>query len=170
MSEPEMETSWKAALWPQFGAAIDMLENAMDACPDELWNDRSQQPEFWYLVYHTLFFLDLYLSGAVEGYVPPKPFTLSELDPAGVLPERVYSKDEIRTFLDHCRSKCKATIESLSDAQGGQRCGFAWVDCTVAELFLYNMRHVQHGAAQLNLILRQKTNSAPGWVKRRQDR
>jgi uncharacterized damage-inducible protein DinB len=35
-----------------------------------------------------------------------------------------------------------------------------------AELLLYNMRHVQHHAAQLNLILRQKTESAPGWVAR----
>jgi len=33
-----------------------------------------------------------------------------------------------------------------------------------AELLLYNMRHVQHHAAQLNLILRQKVDSAPGWV------
>ncbi len=28
------------------------------------------------------------------------------------------------------------------------------------------MRHVQHHAAQLNLILRQKIDSAPGWVSR----
>jgi hypothetical protein len=35
---------------------------------------------------------------------------------------------------------------------------------TVAERYLYNMRHVQHHAAQLNLVLRQKTGSAPGWV------
>jgi hypothetical protein len=163
-----VETSWKASVWPQFGAAIDMLENAMDACPYELWSDRTRKPEFWYLVYHTLFFLDLYLSDSVEEFVPQKPFTLSELDPAGVLPERVYSKEEIRTFFDHCRSKCKAAIESLTDERGSRRCGFAWVDCTVAELFLYNMRHVQHGAAQLNLILRQETNSAPEWVRRRQ--
>lgn len=28
----------------------------------------------------------------------------------------------------------------------------------------HNPRHVQHHAAQLNLILRQETGSAPGWV------
>jgi len=32
------------------------------------------------------------------------------------------------------------------------------------ELLLYNMRHVQHHAAQLNLMLRQAVDSAPGWV------
>jgi len=29
---------------------------------------------------------------------------------------------------------------------------------------LVDLRHVQHGAAQLNLILRQTTDSAPRWI------
>ncbi|MDH3267800.1 MAG: hypothetical protein OEM46_02990 [Ignavibacteria bacterium] len=39
------------------------------------------------------------------------------------------------------------------------------IEMSLCELLLYNMRHVQHGAAQLNLILRQKTDSAPKGVK-----
>jgi hypothetical protein len=35
-----------------------------------------------------------------------------------------------------------------------------------AELLLYNLRHVQEHASQLNLILGQSTGSAPGWVAR----
>jgi uncharacterized damage-inducible protein DinB len=35
------------------------------------------------------------------------------------------------------------------------------------ELLLYNMRHVQHHAAQLNMLLRRRTNSAPPrWVSK----
>lgn len=151
-------------VWQQFGAAIDMLENAVRACPDELWSDRSQRPEFWYLVYHTLFFLDLYLSDSEEGFAPPAPFTIEELDPAGVLPERPYTKDELQAYLDHGRNKCRATLAGLPEEKARQRCGFAWLDISVAELFLYNMRHVQHHTAQLNLILRQKIDSAPRWV------
>jgi uncharacterized damage-inducible protein DinB len=38
---------------------------------------------------------------------------------------------------------------------------------SVAELYLYNMRHVQHHTAQLNLILRQRTSMAsPRWVSK----
>lgn len=87
--------SWQTAVAQQFGATIDMLEKVLMACPDELWQvrlwDDAQLPrsaEFWYIVYHTLFWLDLYLSGSVEGFMPPAPFTLDELDPAGVIPER----------------------------------------------------------------------------------
>jgi hypothetical protein len=152
-------------VWRQFGAAIDMLENAMHACPAGLWSDRTQQPEFWYLAYHTLFFLDLSLADSIEGFVPPAPFTLSELDPEGVLPERPYTKDELQTYIEHCRNKCRTTLEALTAERAAQRCSFPWLDVSVAESFLYNMRHVQHHAAQLNLILRQKTDSAPRWVK-----
>ncbi|CAG0955874.1 hypothetical protein ANRL3_00547 [Anaerolineae bacterium] len=143
-----------------------MLANAVRACPDELWSDRSQQLEFWYIGYHTLFWLDLYLSGAIEGFAPPAPFTLDELDPAGLLPERPYTKDELQTYLDHCRKKCRATIEALTDEKARQQCEFTWGKVRFAELLLYNMRHVQEHASQLSLILGQKTGSAPGWVTR----
>ena len=161
-----MDAAWRTVLWQQFGASIDMLENATLACPDEIWADRSRQPEFWYLVYHTLFWLDLYLHGSAEGFSPPAPFTLCEADPSGVMPARVYTKDELQIYLRDCREKCRATIEALTDEKAGARCLFKWGELSFGELLLYNMRHVQHHAAQLNLILRQRIDSAPGWVAR----
>src|SRR5436190_6151093 len=118
-----MDTTFRAIIWRQFGAAIDMLENALLACPNDLWSDRSQRPEFWYLVYHTLFFLDLYLSDSVAEFVPPAPFTLDELDPAGVLPDQPYTKDQLQTYLEHGRKKCRSAIDALTDERGRQRCG-----------------------------------------------
>ena len=143
-----------------------MLENALLASPDHLWQDRSRRPEFWYTVFHTLFWLDLYLSDSVEEFAPPAPFTIDEMDPAGLLPERVYTKQELQAYIKHGREKCRATIEAMTEEKAQRRCGFDWVDASNAELLLYNMRHVQHHAAQLNLILRQTTDSAPGWVAR----
>ena len=131
-----------------------------------LWDDAAQQPEFWYLVYHTLFFLDLYLSGSVAGFVPPDPFTLAELDFDGVRPDRPYSKAELRVYLDHGRTKYRSMLAALTDATASERCVISWLDASLAELHLYNLRHVQHHAAQLNLILRQRTDSAPAWVAR----
>ena len=165
-----MDPTWRTILWSQFGAAIDMLDNALLACPDEVWSDRSQRLEFWYVVYHTLFWLDLYLSGSVEGFAPPAPFALEELDPTGLLPERPYAKDELQTYLEHGRQKCRATIEALTDEKARQRCGFSWGEVSFLELLLYNMRHVQEHASQLSLILGQKTNSAPGWVTQAKSR
>ena len=167
-----MDNTWRTILWQQFGAAIDMLANALNACPAELWQarlwDHPSEPagfsQFWYIAYHTLFWLDLYLSGAVEGFAPPPPFTLDELDPAGLLPERPYTKAELLAYLDYGRQKCQATIAALTDETAQRPCRFPWGELSFTELLLYNMRHVQEHAAQLNLLLGQKGASAPGWV------
>jgi hypothetical protein len=161
-----MDATWRDAVWQQFGAAIDSLENAIQACPEEIWGDRSREPEVWYLVYHTLFWLDYYLTASPDTFAPPPPFNLDEMDPAGLLPDRVYAKDELHVYLEHGRQKCRSKIAALTDEKARQRFKSEWMDFSVAELLLYNLRHVQHGAAQLNLILRQETNSAPKWVAR----
>ena len=50
MAEQLMETTLRTALWRQFGAAIDMLENALLACPSTHWNERlwsdQDQPDY----------------------------------------------------------------------------------------------------------------------------
>jgi len=162
-----MDEFWKGVLRQQFGAAIDMLENAIRTCPDDVWCDRTKKPEwaandivgFWYLAYH---FLDFYLSESMEDFGPPAPFNRDEFDPAGLLPEQPYSREVVLGYLDHCRRKCGERIDSLTDEKARQ------LDrtrpeqgLTVAERLLVNMRHVQHHAAQMNLVLRQKTGSAP---------
>lgn len=173
-----MDSLWRTLLWAQFGAAIDMLDNALVACPDSLWRKSLwDSAEFWYVAYHALFWLDLYLVGSEEGFAPPAPFTLEELDPAGVTPERPYTKDELRAYLAYTREKCRTTIETLTDERAHQTVHFPWSrragdDVSYVELQLYNMRHVQEHAAQLSLMLGQ--HGVPGeavdWVARaRQD-
>ena len=161
-----MNNFWRETLWSQFGAAIDTLENAIRACPDELWADRTRRAEFWYVVHHTLFWLDYYLSDSTEGFKPPVPFGLEELDPAGVLPPRPYTKEDLLGYLEHGRTKCRKVIGDLTDERGQQVYKFGSVDLTFAELLLYNLRHVQHHSAQLNFILRETSNIGSRWVFR----
>lgn len=163
-------------LWRQFGAAIDMLGDALRDCPDELWDRRlwDDQPDqwvaagfssFWYLGYHTLFWLDLYLTGAEEGFAPPAPFDLVEMEDGEVLP-RTYTRDELLGYLDHCRRRCRETIGALTPEQAGRRCRFAWGELSFAELQLYSLRHVQEHGAQLRLFLGQQGSKAADWVSR----
>lgn len=175
-----MDQLWRTALWQQLGATIDMLENTLLTCPDAhwhglLWNDRSEHPHppeaasFWYIAYHTLFWLDLHLTGTSEGFAPPAPFTLDELDPAGVYPERPYTRDELHAYLVNLRRKCQTTIAELSDEKAQQQVDFPWTrgkPVSYLELLLYAMRHVQEHAAQLNLFLGQNAVEVTDWVGR----
>ncbi len=167
-----MNPIWKEIIWRQFGAAIETLDNALDACPAELWQARlwresDIQPEFtefWYVAYHAIFWLDYYCSESADAFAVPPPFTHSELEMDAVLPERVYTKQELQTYLAYASAKCHAKIEGLVDANEPQRVRKNWRVTTVAELLLYTMRHVQEHAAHLSMFLGQKTDSAPGWV------
>ena len=68
------------------------------------------------------------------------------------------------------RKKCQTTIAGLSDEKAHQQVDFPWIGekpMSFLELLLYNMRHVQEHAAQLNLFLGQNAiDGASDWVSR----
>jgi hypothetical protein len=81
-----MNDFWRSAIRQQFRAAIDMLANAIQACPDSVWSGEPPRA-FWYIAFHTLFFLDMYLSPVGEAeFRPPVPFGLTELADRAVPP------------------------------------------------------------------------------------
>lgn len=174
-----MDTFWKEALWQQYGAAIDALGLAVEACPAELWEARvwkdeviPEYPAYWSVCHHVLIFLDLLLTGSVEGFQPPAPFGLFELDPEGAMPEQPHTKEEILFYVKYVREKCKARIASLTEEEAKGKASTLWVkrySLSYYEMFLYNLRHVQEHIGQLNLFLGQHDLAVPGWVARTGD-
>jgi uncharacterized damage-inducible protein DinB len=165
-----METAWGMALWRQFGAAIDTLDNALAACPAALWQERlwpnAPEPpfppafaEFWYVADHALVWLDLYLSGVPEEeFAPPAPFAQGELDSAETTPAQPYTREELRAYLTLLRQKCHTLLSALTDEQAQRPVEYGWSEgqpISYLELQLYNLRHVQEHAAQLCLFLGQ---------------
>ena len=167
-----MTSAWQAALTRQFGAAIDTLAAAIEACPDRLWDDRSMPPPFWHIAYHTLFYLDLYLSESEERFTPAAchrphanflgamPFPPFRVETPAV----ACTREDLRAYLAHGRARCRERIAGLTDAEIERRSPFPWLDFTCGDLILYTMRHVQHHAAQLNLRLRAEGIEPPAWV------
>jgi DinB superfamily len=174
----------KQSLWKHFGASIDMLKNAITLWPEEYWNTNKK---FFYNAYHCLVFLDYYLTIPPKSFSSPLPFTLTEpghipkeaID--DVVPDRVYSKKELLGYLQSSREKCHKLIAGLTEEKLNER----WIDgpgtmylalsgsdalnYSVLDILFYNMRHVQHHAAQLNLLLRQEINNAPDYVSMAED-
>jgi hypothetical protein len=169
-----MDAALKTAIWQQFGAAIDYLAETLRACPDDLWcaslwqtpDTKPEFSQFWYVAYHTLFWLDLYLTGAEEGFLPPAPFTLIEQDSHGPLPERVYTKEELLSYLVDCRGRCQVTIQEMTDETAQRHCRFGWGDVRFLELLIYNLRHVHGHASQLNMLLGQQGIPTPDYPTR----
>lgn len=165
----------RKVLWNQFGASIDMLKNIIVMWPDQYWNLTNK---VYYLSYHTFLFLDYYLTIPPTNYNAPLSFTMISPDkiPAyaidDLLPARLYTKNEMLDCLESCRQKSKGVIFGLTEKNLEQRwsdqpddiAGNATLKYSVLEILLYNLKHVQHHAGQLNLLLREETGRAAGWV------
>lgn len=157
---------WNEIILSQYGAALESLRRAIEACPDDMWFDQDREPQFWYIPYHTLFFFDYYLSESPDGFAPPEPFTLEELDPRGIIPEKPFKKEEMYRYIDHCHGKARDRIRGMSVDSARESANFLQGDLSNGELLIYNLRHVQHHAAQLNLLLRQEGVPPPKWVRK----
>lgn len=145
------------ALRSQFRAALATLAQIIDSCDDATWEaDHSDDPVNR-VVFHTLFFADLYLDRG-EDVVRTQAFhrehpalfqDYEELEDRE--PRNVYSQADCRAYLAHCRRKVDTVLprESLEVLMGES--GFAWRRISRLALHVYNIRHIQHHAAQLGL-------------------
>jgi len=169
-----MTNKIQEGLWRQFGASIDMLQNAISFCPESYFTTNKR---FYYLAYHCVLFLDYYLSIPPKDFSPILPFTIKDkeqrpLESIGdIVPDKIYSKEELIDYINKSRLKCKTLIESLSDneklnnrfTEGNQE---GDMDYPILEILLYNLRHTQHHIGQLNLIMRQDLHKHMEWVFR----
>jgi hypothetical protein len=168
-----MLRQWQTVLGRQFAAAIQMMRAAIEACPDHLWDDRADGTPFWHLAYHALFFTDLYLSvdekafKARDYHTDKAHFLPGDYQEFGGVvgtPDWAYAKDRLVEYADHCLRKCGEVFDALTDERALERCGFPWYELNVGEFLLNNLRHAQHHAGQLTLLLRRRAGVGIDWL------
>lgn len=165
-----MLDTFKGLIVNQFEAAFCTLQTCIDRCPDSAWDAPVANLKFCQVAFHTLFFTDFYLGPNADA-LRLQPFhrdherffrDYEELeDRPQVL---LYDKPSIKTYLEHCRKKAAdviaaETAESLAGPSGFERRMFSR-----AELHVYNIRHIQHHAAQLSLRLRLGFQQDIPWI------
>lgn len=154
---------FKTILAGQFEAVLCMLGECIGKCPPEHWDRPIANHTFRQVAYHTLFFVDLYLSRD-EG-----SFELRDLHQRGGderSPTAVsagLSKDETLAYLAFCRQKAREAFssETIESLQG--KSGFTWQPFSRGELHLSNLRHLQHHTGQLSAYLRKIVDDGERW-------
>ena len=143
-----------AILRAQYHATLDMLKQAIEKCPPELWNDSRDRNKFWQLAYHVLFYTHLYLHTSGEEFTPwehhhpdyeqlgAKPWPPYELPKIG----EPYTPEEILTFLEVCWAFVTQQVSAL-DLEATS--GFSWLPYNKLELQIYNIRHLQLHTGEL---------------------
>jgi hypothetical protein len=156
----------KTILSHQFEASLCMLNDCVQMCPAHLWETPVARYPFWLVAYHTLCFVDLYLSPGEQAfqYHPVfHPKGGAEFDDE--YPSRSFTQGELTTYLQLVRQKAldafaSETAESLQGPANFPRRNF-----TRAELHVYNLRHLQHHTGQLSAHLRRHDSAIdPRWI------
>ena len=160
----------QAALKSQYHAALAMLKQTVEQCPEDLWVGGGYPVAFWRVAYHTLFFTHLYLQPNVEAFCPWKHHR-DEQECLGTLPYpphrepkigAPYAKSQLLEYWELCDAMVDTAVDQLDlDAN---ECGFPWYKLPKLDHQINNIRHVQHHAALLAGRLRLAQGTDVGWV------
>lgn len=156
----------------QYEASLSMLNLAVARCPDDRWHEPVAQWKFCQAAFHVVFFADVYLQPDESiDRLKGQPFHVDHKDTFRDYEELIdrppvlmYDKAFVGTYLRYVREKAQKTIAGESDEVLAGPSGFARRTCSRAELHVYNIRHIQHHAAQLSLCLRLGNGVDIPWV------
>jgi hypothetical protein len=142
----------------QFEASLSMLNECIQQCPSDHWDGLIAKYPFWMVAYHTLCFADFYLSPSESQFHPQQ--TPDGLHPRGMnelndeYPSRRFSQTELLGYITICRRKLREALDTETPQTLAGESGFPRLKFSRAELYLHNMRHVQHHTGQLGAYLR----------------
>ena len=146
-----------------YGAVFQMVREAIELCPAELWDERTDEPPFWQQAYHTIMYVDFYLGESPQSFCRPS-FAGDEDGNLEFIPTRAPSPQQMKDYLEDVSQRCEITLNKLPPDQLEGENTFPWTGPTPAHRLIYNIRHAQHHVGWLNSTLARKTGKAAGWV------
>lgn len=163
----------RATLKSQYHAALAMLRQAIDRCPESAWSGSEHVNAVWQIAYHTLFFTHLYLQPNEAAFRPWERHRSEVQYPDGIagppdpdstlplLPDP-YTKAEVLAYWSVCDRMVDDAVDAL-DIRSTES-GFSWYPVCKLEHQIINIRHIQHGAAQIADRLRSAADVGVDWV------
>lgn len=152
-----------------FDLALQQMADAVSDCPDALWESDLWPDEAptaarpggglhgsapWFLAYHALSCLDYDLTGGFDPWRPPAPFD----DNTFGLPNRAFTKAEVLGYVEWCRERARATLDTLTDEAASRPVAdeHRYAGTAFGEIVGGIPLHVVEHAAQLRQFARQR--------------
>jgi len=138
----------KQTIKSQYLAALEMLKQAIERCPEAMWDVAGEKNKFWLIAYHALFYIHLYLQKSIQEFKPWSKHQDGAQRP-GAVPEKpfaVYTREEMLDYLAICQEQVAEQTASL-DLEAPS--GFEWLPFNKLELQFYNIRHLQQHVGEL---------------------
>lgn len=161
--------AFRSMVHRQLVAALNTVGQVIEAAHEGLWLADHIDGKMNQAVFHTLFFADLYLNKSPEGF-KDQEFHRNNLtlfqdyqEERDEEPTNIYSRSACAEYLEFCKHKAEAATSIETEESLTGESGFSWYACTRAEMYLINIRHIQHHAAQLGLRLQMAGKSPLQW-------
>lgn len=161
--------NYHAVIRSQYAASLAMLHQAIEKCPESLWNQAADMAKFWHIAYHALFYTHLYLNPTAADFTPwsqhrtdyqfmgPIPWDGNRLPKI----EEPYQKAELLAYLDFCRQHVETHIPTLDLSAPS---GFDWLPMNKFELQIYTLRHLQQHTGELMERLGSRAGISVAWI------
>jgi hypothetical protein len=154
----QLDRLLREALKNQYHAALRLLQQAIERCPDHEWT--KGEPGFWQVAYHTAFYTHLYLQPNLAAFKPWE-HAREEVHFLGALPEpphrppklgEPYAKAQLLEYVAKCQGIVDAAIDALDLT--ARDAGFPWYRMSKVEHQIHNIRHIEHHTIYLSARLR----------------
>lgn len=161
----------REAVTRQFDAAFAMLAAAIEQCPADVWTDATYGPAGWKLAYHVLHYTDAYLHDGWDAHqqadwAHPNAFAFEgkwSTPPREVeVPDVVYEPDRLLAYGEEVKQRARDIVgsRSLDDPSP-----FAHIQGRRLDVYVYNLRHLQHHVGQLGMLTRRAGGGVVGWSR-----
>jgi DinB superfamily len=154
----------------QIEAALATLNQAIENCPDSEWNEKHGDDPFCQVVFHTLFYTDVYLGRDdfplqnQQFHKENKSFFMDYEEWEDRIPVNLYDKAKCKEYMSFCLKKCREVVSGETYESMLGDCGIARRKMSRLELYIYLVRHIQHHAAQLGLRIQARVGKELSWV------
>jgi hypothetical protein len=141
---------------------VDMLQDAIRICPEDIWNAQSETRPVWEYVYHTVFWLNGWLRDWSTPFEPPSFHAEEALD-LGPVVNTVISKDQMMTYLEKVRNDYRSLVVGETNEtllRETEQYGKLW---SVTDRVFAQVRHIQHHTAYISAVLREKADLSLDW-------
>ncbi|HVT14090.1 MAG TPA: hypothetical protein VHE55_17645 [Fimbriimonadaceae bacterium] len=155
------------ALKGQYHAALRMLRECVQVCPDEMWTGGKFPRYFWRIAYHAAFYGDLYMSQGEGTFTPwhKHNWEFCVLWEEKAVEVEPLTKADLCEYIDDIRSRLDATIDGLDLDTSDP--GFPWYkNINKLEHELLSIRHIQGHVGQLSERLFE-AGIDTSWIARR---
>ena len=171
----------------QYRLSLTMARQAVELCPDEVWNQREEgEPPFWQQMFHALQITEGYAAesfadarmdlavrlleprDAVEGEPPFRPLVeaVGRLMDASYEPPHVADRETLLDLADQVLERCNASLDRDGARAPDDPAAnpFPWTGATSYDKHIYNLRHLHHHLGRINGLLRRQANIGNPWV------